>query len=67
MSAVQFTVQPSSDSKEWFLYHQTDAKNQTLVNGVFSVGPVRLKANDVVGVGNAAKGIVKLPMTVRFM
>lgn len=66
MSAVQFTVQPSHDSEGWLLYHHSDAKNQTLINGVFSDDPVELKANDIVGVGNAAKGIVKLPMTVRF-
>jgi len=67
MSAVQFTVHPDSDSKEWVLQHHSDAKNQTLVNGDFNEGPVLLKAGDIVGVGNAAKGIVKLPMTVRLV
>jgi eukaryotic-like serine/threonine-protein kinase len=67
MTDVQFTVEPNTEGTEWVLTHRPDAKNQTLVNGVFSAGPTTLKEGDVVGVGNAAKGIVKLPMTVRLV
>lgn len=67
MAAVQFTVEPNSKGTEWVLTHSSDAKNQTLVNGGFNLGPTVLKEGDIVGVGNAAKGIVKLPMTVRLV
>jgi len=65
MSDVQFTVETDATGKSWVFSHNEKAKNQTLVNGAFQVGPTVLKDGDVVSVGNAAKGIVKLPMTVR--
>jgi serine/threonine protein kinase len=67
MTDVQFTVEPNSAGTEWILTHSSSAKNQSLVNGVFQAGPVKLKNGDVVSVGNAAKNIVKLPMTVRLV
>lgn len=65
MTDVQFSVEPNATGTEWILTHSPSAKNQTLVNGAFPSGPVTLKNGDVVSVGNAAKNIVKLPMTVR--
>jgi hypothetical protein len=61
----QFTLAPDETSGEWVLEPNTAAKNQTIVNGKAVTAPVRLSAGDKVGVGNEAKGIVKLPLTVR--
>ena len=65
MSDIQFTLETDATGTSWVLSHNAKAKNQTLINGAFQVGPTVLKDGDVVSVGNAAKGIVKLPMTVR--
>jgi hypothetical protein len=67
MTDVQFIVEPNSTGTEWILTHSPSAKNQSLVNGVFQSGPVTLKNGDVVSVGNAAKNVAKLPMTVRLV
>ena len=67
MSDIQCTLSPDEAAGAWILTHNVAAKNQTVVNGAFPSGPVTLKEGDVVGVGNAAKGIVKLPMKVRYM
>ena len=67
MTDVQFTFEPNSAGAEWILTPSPSAKNQSLVNGVFQSGPVKLNNGDVVSVGNAAKSVAKLPMTVRLV
>ena len=39
--------------------------NETLVNGEILTGPRPVHDGDVVAVGRKAKGIVKLPLTLR--
>jgi len=47
--------------------HNSAATNQTMLNGKAVDSMATLKAGDVLGVGNEAKGIVKLPLTVRLV
>lgn len=61
----QFSLVPNESANEWILEPNTAAKNQTIVNGKAATSPVTLAHGDVIGVGNEAKGIVKLPLTVR--
>lgn len=61
----QFSLVPDDSTHNWILEPNTAAKNQTLVNGRAVTCPVVLAHGDVVGVGNEAKKIVKLPLTVR--
>jgi serine/threonine protein kinase len=62
---MQFTLVPDQEAGSWMLHPNAGAKNQTILNGKAVSAPVRLNPGDVVGVGNEAKGIVKLPLTVR--
>jgi serine/threonine protein kinase len=61
----QFSLVPDEAANAWILEPNAAAKNQTIVNGKAASVPVTLAHGDVVGVGNEAKGIVKLPLTVR--
>ena len=61
----QFSLVPDEATGGWILEPNTAAKNQTIVNGKAASAPVTLANGDVIGVGNEAKGIVKLPLTVR--
>lgn len=61
----QFTLVPDESSGAWMLEPNAAAKNQTMVNGKAVTSPIKLGVGDVVGVGNEAKGIVKLPLTIR--
>ncbi|HEX8528324.1 protein kinase domain-containing protein, partial [Allosphingosinicella sp.] len=54
-----------STSGQWTLRPAGATTNQTLVNGRALTGPHALKAGDQIGVGNEAKKVVKLPLTVR--
>jgi len=62
----QFALVPDEVTNGWLLEPNTAAKNQTVVNGKAVTSIVTLADGDVIGVGNEAKKIVKLPLTVRF-
>jgi len=64
--AMQFTVDREA-SGNWQVLHNSAATNQTMLNGKAVDSMATLKAGDVLGVGNEAKGIVKLPLTVRLV
>jgi hypothetical protein len=61
----QFSLVPDETANAWILEPNTAAKNQTIVNDKAVTAPVTLSHGDVIGVGNEAKKIVKLPLTVR--
>ncbi|MGZ8412117.1 MAG: protein kinase domain-containing protein [Gemmatirosa sp.] len=49
----------------WQLAPLAGAVNETLLNGEALAGPRPLRDGDVIAVGRQAKGVVKLPLTVR--
>ena len=50
----------------WQVVPNTAAPNETLLNGRKIDGTTPLSTGDVLAVGREAKGIVKLPLEVRF-
>jgi hypothetical protein len=50
----------------WQIVPNTAAANETLLNGRQLTAPATLNPGDVVSIGREAKGISKLPMTIRF-
>ena len=60
----QFTVDRGDSG--WFVTPARQTVNPTLLNGRLVAGPVRLNAGDVLGVGDAAGRVIKLPLTVEF-
>lgn len=60
----QATLQKRSDG--WYVVPNPGAPNDTLLNGKKIVSGKKLRAGDELAVGRAAKGIVKLPLTVSF-
>ena len=60
----QATLQKRSDG--WYVVPNGGAPNDTLLNGKKIVSGKKLRAGDELAVGRAAKGIVKLPLTVSF-
>jgi serine/threonine protein kinase len=61
---VQFVLDRGPDG-QWVVEPNQDAKNQTMLNGKAVVEPTPLGDGDVLAVGREAKGITKLPLTVR--
>jgi hypothetical protein len=51
--------------RRWQLTPGAATANETLVNGEVLTGPRALRDGDVIAVGRKAKGIIKLPLTVR--
>ena len=64
-SDAQFSVSCDEGGK-WSAMHNSSAPNATMVNGQPLAGAQDLNDGDVLAVGNPAKGIIKLPLTVRF-
>lgn len=60
---LQLTFEPHADG--WQLVPNPAASNETLVNGVAVTERVDLQEGMVLGVGRAAKGVVKTPVTVQ--
>jgi serine/threonine protein kinase len=60
----QFILEKGGDGK-WCLVPNTSAPNETLLNGRAAKRRTLLNEGDVLAVGREAKGVVKLPMTVR--
>jgi eukaryotic-like serine/threonine-protein kinase len=62
--ALQYTVE-RDESGSWRVVPNTAAPNETLMNGKAIRTATSVSEGDVVAVGREAKGIVKLPLTVR--
>lgn len=60
----QCTLERTADGA-WQLVPVAGTTNETLVNGEPITVPRPLNDGDVIAVGRAAKGITKLPLTVR--
>jgi eukaryotic-like serine/threonine-protein kinase len=64
MDSPQFIVERSATG-QWLVHPNIEAKNETMLNGNTVTAPTTINNGDVLGVGRAAKGIVKLPLLVR--
>jgi serine/threonine protein kinase len=62
---LQFTVAPIAGGG-WEVVPNTGATNETLLNGHAVTDAQRLNEGDVLAVGRASKGVVKLPLTIHF-
>ena len=62
--AEQATVERGPDGG-WMVVPRPGTTNETLLNGELIVASQPLHEGDVVAVGRRAKGVVKLPLTVR--
>jgi len=62
--ARQFVLERLPD-RRWQVVPVAGTANETLVNGEILAAPRPLHDGDVIAVGRKAKGIVKLPLTVR--
>jgi serine/threonine protein kinase len=62
--ARQFVLERRADGR-WQVAPLGATANETLLNGEVLAGPQPLSDGDVLAVGRKAKGIVKLPLTVR--
>ena len=63
-SDPQFKLSRGGDNA-WTISPVAGAQNQTLVDGAALLAPLRLRDGMRIAVGNAAKGIEKLPLVVR--
>jgi hypothetical protein len=61
----QLTFTPHAEG--WFLVPNPGAPNETLVNGTTATTSVDVRDGMVIGVGRAARGIVKTPFTTRLV
>ena len=52
-------------SRQWFVSPVAGTTNETLLNGRTLAAPQALRQGDVLAVGRQAKGVTKLPLTVR--
>ena len=50
---------------QWVLTPAEVTVNETLLNAAAVTRPVLLSAGDLIAVGRQAKGVVKMPLTVR--
>jgi hypothetical protein len=65
-SEPQFTLIPvDAATGRWAVLHDDKAQNETLLNGKAVKGSEPLKDGDVLAVGREARGLIKLPLTVR--
>ena len=61
---TQCTIERSTDGR-WLVTPASGTVNETLLNGATFSSPQVLREGDVLAVGRSAKGISKLPLTVR--
>jgi pSer/pThr/pTyr-binding forkhead associated (FHA) protein len=62
--ASQCVLDRNADN-QWVLSPLGGTTNETLLNGKAVTGPVVLRHGDSIAVGRQAKGIVKMPLSVR--
>ena len=62
--AQQMVLERRPD-RQWQVAPLPGTTNETLVNGEALAAPRALREGDVLAVGRQAKGVVKLPLTVR--
>jgi len=61
---LQFTLEMESPGK-WLVVPRPATTNETLLNGKAIAARTPIKDGDILAVGREAKGIVKLPLTIR--
>ena len=54
-----------NSARQWFVLPLPGTTNETLLNGETVAAPRALRQGDQIAVGRQAKGIAKLPLTVR--
>jgi pSer/pThr/pTyr-binding forkhead associated (FHA) protein len=54
-----------NSGRQWVVSPVKGTTNETLVNGDALTAPRALRQGDLIAVGRQAKGIVKMPLTVR--
>ena len=62
-SEPQFSLEKVGDG--WMVTHDSNAKNETMLNGKAVTGSQPVADGDQLAVGREAKGIVKLPLQVK--
>ena len=62
--ARQCVLDRNADN-QWVLSPLGGTTNETLLNGKAVTGPVVLRHGDSIAVGRQAKGVVKMPLSVR--
>ena len=62
-SEPQFTLEKAEAG--WTVHHDSNAQNETLLNGKAVTEPQPVQDGDELAVGREAKGIVKLPLKVQ--
>lgn len=65
LNEKQFRLYRDTGSGAWMIEHYPDAANETLLDGMPLKSPGELKDGMRISVGNSAKKIEKLPLTVR--
>ena len=66
LDAWQFTLERNG-ADNWVINPNPDTANETLLNGNLITERSPLRTGDIIAVGRAAKGIVKLPMKVQLL
>jgi eukaryotic-like serine/threonine-protein kinase len=51
--------------RQWVVSPVAETTNETLVNGEALIAPRALRQGDLIAVGRQAKGVIKMPLTVR--
>jgi serine/threonine protein kinase len=54
-----------NSGRQWIVSPVAGTTNETLVNGLTITAPTLLRQGDLIAVGRQAKGVVKMPLTVR--
>ena len=62
-SDPQFTIEKTPEGR-WMVTHDPNATNATMLNGKTIAGSQALSNGSQLAVGNEAKGVIKLPLTV---
>ena len=52
------------EGNDWFVIHNINAVNETLINGEIVESEQKLKQGDILAIGRASKGIIRMPMRV---
>ena len=60
----QFVLEPQADGA-WLIHPNTDAGNETILNGKAITALTPLRNGDTLAVGRESKGIIKLPLSVQ--
>ncbi len=65
VSTKQFRIFRNPSSGKWSIEHDSSAQNETLLNGDTLTAASELNDGDEISIGNASKGIKKMPLQVQ--